>query len=103
MNTKNTNFLKILMRALYKIDGFDTRIHIKPESRLKQDLNLDDVDITQIIMTLEQKYKIKIDDEHRYEIITVNDLNNLFNVALLKDMEQIMLRQKKLAHILRTK
>ncbi len=103
MNMENTKFLKILMRALYKIDGFDTRIRIKPESMLKQDLNLNDVDITQIIMVLEQKYKIKIDDKDRHKVITVNDLNNLFNVALLQDMEQIMLRQKKLTHILRTK
>ena len=105
MNNKNNNadnakFLKILTRALYNIDGFDQKIDIKPESDLKKDLNLDDVDITQIIMILESKYGVNISDDYRINIHTVKDLNKVFNIALLGDLVKGIKRQVRFVHIL---
>ena len=77
-------FSKILTRALYKVDGYDIRKNknIKPETKLKQDLNLNNVDIVQIMMDLERKYNIHISYDYKKPIYTVDDLRRKFYLAL---------------------
>jgi acyl carrier protein len=46
---------------------------ITPESRLKEDLGLDSLDIVELIMAIEEEWCIDVDDDVAYkEIITVS-------------------------------
>jgi acyl carrier protein len=46
---------------------------IKPESRLNEDLEADSLDIVEMLMSIEEKYDIKIPEEAADHIKTVQD------------------------------
>lgn len=49
---------------------------IKPESDFTKDLNADSLDVVEFIMSLEEKFDIKIPDEDAEKIKTVQDVVN---------------------------
>ena len=55
---------------------------IKPESRFKEDLNADSLDLFELIMSLEDEFDIKIPDEATEKIVTVADAVNEIKSAV---------------------
>jgi len=55
---------------------------IKPESRFKEDLNADSLDVLQIVMGIEDEFDIKIPDEATEKIVTVADAVNEIKSAV---------------------
>ena len=51
-------------------------VEITPESRIKEDLGADSLDVLQMLMTLEEDYGITIPDEKLAESKTVADIVN---------------------------
>ena len=51
-------------------------VEITPESRIKEDLGADSLDVLQMLMTLEEDYGITIPDEKLAEFKTVADIVN---------------------------
>ncbi len=51
---------------------------IKPETRIKEDLGADSLDILQIVMTFEDEYGIKIPDDDLAGFETVGDILEYF-------------------------
>ena len=49
-------------------------VEITPESRIKDDLGADSLDVLQMLMTLEEDYGITIPDEKLAEFVTVSDI-----------------------------
>lgn len=49
-------------------------VEITPESRIKEDLGADSLDVLQMLMTLEEDYGIVIPDEKLAEFKTVADI-----------------------------
>ena len=47
---------------------------VKPESRIKEDLGADSLDVVEILMTIEDKYGVTVPDEMLMQIKTVGDL-----------------------------
>jgi acyl carrier protein len=47
---------------------------IKPESRIKNDLGADSLDILQLLMTIEEEYGVTIPDEQLAAFETVEDV-----------------------------
>lgn len=60
---------KILAQQLHLEEA-----EIKPESRIKQDLGADSLDVLQLLMTLEEQYGITIPDEELAAFDIVNDI-----------------------------
>lgn len=50
---------------------------ITPSASLKDDLNLDSLDVIETVMNIEDEMHISIDDEKAAEVVTVQDLINL--------------------------
>ncbi len=48
--------------------------NINENTRIKEDLGADSIDIVEILMTLEEEYDIKIPDEKASEIKTLGDV-----------------------------
>lgn len=46
---------------------------VTPEARFQEDLETDSLDLVELIMTMEDKFAIKITDEEAAEIKTVGD------------------------------
>ncbi|MFW5730169.1 MAG: acyl carrier protein [Desulfonatronovibrionaceae bacterium] len=44
---------------------------VKPESKFVEDLGADSLDLTELIMAMEEEFDIEIDDEKAQEILTV--------------------------------
>jgi len=61
---------------------------IKPSTLLREDLNMDSLDITESIIILEKKYDIKMPFES-YKNHTVNDIYQCFNNAALRKQRAI--------------
>ena len=51
-------------------------VEITPESRIKEDLGADSLDVLQLLMTIEEDYNIKIPDEKLIGFKTVGDICN---------------------------
>lgn len=51
-------------------------VEVHPESRIKDDLGADSVDILQLLMTIEEERGIVIPDERLAEFVTVSDIVN---------------------------
>lgn len=51
-------------------------VEVLPESRIKDDLGADSVDILQLLMTIEEERGIVIPDERLAEFVTVLDIVN---------------------------
>ncbi len=47
---------------------------VTPEARLKDDLGADSIDAVQIVMDLEDKFSISIDEDDATKILTVKDI-----------------------------
>ncbi|WP_181882331.1 acyl carrier protein [Helicobacter didelphidarum] len=54
---------------------------ITPESDFTKDLNADSLDVVEFIMSLEEKFDIKIPDEDAEKIKTVQDVVDYINTA----------------------
>ena len=50
---------------------------VAPQSRLREELGAESLDMQNILMTLEDKYRITISDEETAAIATVSDFHNL--------------------------
>ena len=46
---------------------------VKPEASFQEDLNADSLDLVELIMSMEDKFGVKIPDEDAQKILTVND------------------------------
>ncbi|WP_045216733.1 acyl carrier protein [Desulfonatronovibrio magnus] len=44
---------------------------VKPDSKFVEDLGADSLDLTELIMAMEEEFDIEIDDEKAQEILTV--------------------------------
>jgi len=44
---------------------------LKPESKFVEDLGADSLDLTELIMAMEEEFDIEIDDEKAQELLTV--------------------------------
>ncbi|WP_028575575.1 acyl carrier protein [Desulfonatronovibrio hydrogenovorans] len=44
---------------------------VKPESKFVEDLGADSLDLTELIMAMEEEFDIEIDDDKAQEILTV--------------------------------
>ncbi|MBP5632992.1 MAG: acyl carrier protein [Clostridia bacterium] len=51
-------------------------VEITPESKIKDDLGADSLDVLQMLITLEEDYGIVIPDEKLAEFVTVADIVN---------------------------
>ncbi|AMD92759.1 acyl carrier protein [Desulfomicrobium orale] len=49
---------------------------VKPESSFMESLGADSLDITELIMAMEEEFDIEIDDEDAQKIVTVQDAVN---------------------------
>ena len=61
---------KILIEQLKLEDG----VEVTPQSRIKADLGADSLDILQLLMTIEEKYNIRIPDAALAKFNTVQDV-----------------------------
>ncbi len=55
---------------------------IKPETTFKDDLGADSLDVFQIIMEIEEEFKVSIDNEEAEKIITVGDAADAIKKAI---------------------
>ncbi|MBE5969105.1 MAG: acyl carrier protein [Lachnospiraceae bacterium] len=55
---------------------------IKPETTFKDDLGADSLDVFQIIMEIEEEFKVSIDNEEAEKIITVGDAAEAIKKAI---------------------
>jgi acyl carrier protein len=46
---------------------------VKPETRVREDLDADSLDLYELLMELEDRYEIRVSEEEAAEIETVND------------------------------
>lgn len=69
-STKVYNQVKELVSSELKV----ALEEIKPESDFTKDLNADSLDVVEFIMSLEEKFNIKIPDEEAEKIKTVQDV-----------------------------
>ena len=46
----------------------------KPESRFKEDLNADSLDLFELVMALEDEYSVEIPSEELEKLLTVQDV-----------------------------
>jgi acyl carrier protein len=49
---------------------------VKPESSFVEDLGADSLDLTELIMAMEEEFGIEIDDEEAQKLIKVKDATN---------------------------
>ncbi len=47
--------------------------NIKPETKLKDDLGADSLDLFQLVVELEEKYDVEVPDDELEKIVTVQD------------------------------
>ncbi len=83
INTKivaQKNFNKIFKRALYKIPYFEmpANVVIKKNTLLREDLNMDSLDIMETVIELEKKYKMNLYRAQPNAIETVEHVYELF-------------------------
>jgi len=50
-----------------------TSEQVKPQAKFVEDLGADSLDLTELIMAMEEEFGIEIDDEKAQEILTVQD------------------------------
>ena len=48
--------------------------YVKPESRFKEDLNADSLDLFELVMALEDEYSVEIPSEELEKLLTVQDV-----------------------------
>ena len=50
------------------------QLNVKPESRFKEDLNADSLDLFELVMALEDEYSVEIPSEELEKLLTVQDV-----------------------------
>lgn len=50
---------------------------IKEDSRFKEDLEADSLDLVELLLEMERRYRFKVNDEEAAEILTVRDAVDL--------------------------
>jgi acyl carrier protein len=55
--------------------------NVKDDSRLGQDLGAESLDLLHVMLALEEKHRIKIDETAMAEVVTVRDLHRLANAS----------------------
>ena len=53
--------------------------NVKPESRIKEDLGADSLDVLQLLMAIEDEYGIEVPDEKLATFSTVQDVVNFLD------------------------
>ena len=79
--SENEFVSKVFPRALTNVSEFDLKFAptvIKPNTMLREDLNLDSCDTMQLIMALETKYNISIKNVYINKLVNVNDIYRCF-------------------------
>lgn len=66
-------FLKI-RDVVAKELNIEDKDKIKPNSRFKEDLNVDSLDTIELIMGLENAFNLEIDDESAEKMLTIQDV-----------------------------
>lgn len=74
-NTLFTTVAEVVRRSLK--ENTATNTEIRPEMSLVEDLNLDSLTIVDVVLDLEDKFKIKIEETEMQEAFTVSDLMDL--------------------------
>jgi acyl carrier protein len=69
MSSPNWDTLKQVIVEQLDVDESE----VKPEASFTEDLNADSLDLVELIMALEEKFKVKISDDDARNIRTVND------------------------------
>ncbi|NCC25736.1 MAG: acyl carrier protein [Deltaproteobacteria bacterium] len=46
---------------------------VNPDSKFVEDLNADSLDLTELIMAMEEEFDVEINDDHAQNIVTVQD------------------------------
>lgn len=76
MNISEKEIIAVLADALCK-DPEEISLH----DRLQEDLGADSLDAVEVVMEIEEKFKIEISDSQAESIKTVNDLINEVTAA----------------------
>lgn len=93
-NISATDFYnKTFPRALNNIPLFQAPSNtvIKPNTLLREDLNMDSLDIMETVIVLENKYNINLSKADSTRIDTVEDIYNLFVPATTRKKRTEML------------
>lgn len=69
MSSPNWDTLKQVIVEQLDVDESE----VKPEASFTEDLNADSLDLVELIMALEEKFKVKISDDDARNIRTVGD------------------------------
>ena len=56
--------------------GIEDAARIVPEARFAEDLKADSLDLVEMIMSLEEEFRVEIPDEEAEKILTVGDALN---------------------------
>ena len=80
-NLSKPEFCIAFRRALYNLTDYDMKSNmvVSPKTYLREDLNLDSLDIVGITCELEHKYNVVILDENYSKLQTVNDFYKWFS------------------------
>lgn len=70
--------------AICEISGI-SKVEVKIDSHLYNDLDLDSLDMSQVVIALEKQYKIGISDEEMSSFRLVRDIVDSVNAQLEKD------------------
>ena len=85
---------KVLKRALRKLPNYnEDKMIIKPDTKIRENLNLDSLDIVQTLLTLEHKYNITINFNNVSDFQTVNDVYKSVITALTNKNREIAVLQ----------
>lgn len=72
--------LQNILKSIAKIKSKDQIDLIKYDDDLLKDSHLDSMEITELILDLEDKYSFNYDDfENKYKFLSINNLVNFFN------------------------
>lgn len=55
---------------------------VKPESRFKEDLNADSLDLFELVMALEDEYSVEIPSEELEKLLTVQDVCDYLKITV---------------------
>lgn len=61
------------MAETFKID----KDRILPETKLKEDLSLDSLDLYELVVAIEDEYDVKFPENELQDIVTVGDIMNM--------------------------
>ena len=81
MSTKNPTTLEKVIAIV--ADKNDMKVEeVLPESRLREDLGVDSLDQVEMVMEIEDAFKVKFSDEEMEKIVTVQDAVELVEKKL---------------------